>query len=138
TIKVLTPPGWGRFIMLYAKSDMLMPAINAKIKSRRRRNRFFSGTPSGYSGCGLGSQRSPSKISTTVTTSTVNCVRAKSGEDNQAKVKLVTSPAAPDNSKAAGRWNLAKYATPMALAPPTIQSKKKATSNCCQRLGQTH
>ena len=47
-----------------------------------------------------------------VTISTVSCVRARSGAENQTKVAQVTRPAPPDSVRAASRWYFACQAAP--------------------------
>ncbi len=54
-----------------------------------------------------GSQRRPSNSSTTVTTSTDSCVNARSGAENQTKVRQVINPAPPASASEARRWYLA-------------------------------
>ena len=58
-------------------------------------------------GIRFGSQRSPSKKSTVVTTSTTSWVSARSGAENQTNVRQVTSPATLISVSAASRWNFA-------------------------------
>ena len=72
-----------------------------------------------------------------VTTSTASCVSARSGAENQTKVRLVAKPAPPSISRAARRWNLACVAAPMAQAMPTTQiSTKSQPSGTRGRLPQ--
>ena len=72
-----------------------------------------------------------------VTTSTASCVSARSGAENQTKVRLVARPAPPSISSAASRWNFACVAAPMAQAAPTTQiSTKSQPSGTRGRLPQ--
>ena len=61
-----------------------------------------------------------------VTTSTDSCVSARSGAENQTKVRQTTRPAPPIRISAASRWNLAWAAAPIAQAAPTSQSRAKS------------
>ena len=105
------------------------PAAKAISKSRMRRARAVNSVDN--TGMRkflsrLGSHRKPSKMSTVVTTSTTNCVRAKSGAENHKNVMQVHRPAPPSMIRAAIRWYLAFHAAPRAHRPPTVHSKMKA------------
>ena len=104
------------------------PAARAISRSRSRRIRLDGDQRSISSRFSMrrGNQRSPSRISTVVTTSTESCVRARSGAENQTKVMQQTSPAPPSSVNAASRWYLACHAAPTAQAAPSSHSSTKA------------
>ena len=61
-----------------------------------------------------------------VTTSTTICVSARSGAENHANVRQVTSPAPPISVIATSRWNLAITAAPTAHTMPMTHSSTNA------------
>ena len=106
----------------YDSADRPLPTSTATTTSRRRRQRERAAVPGLSSGIRLGSQRRPSRNSTSVTTSTASWVRARSGAENQAKVMHSTSPTTPSMVSAARRWNLACQAAPTAQKAPMTHS----------------
>jgi hypothetical protein len=104
------------------------PAANGAAPARSRARRSAAGLvapPGRIARSRLGSQRRPSRISMVVTASTVSCVSARSGAENQMKVRETATPATPASMTAARRCRLAIQAAAIAAAPPTIQRPAK-------------
>ena len=119
----------GRCSMASVSSAMPPPAASDSTRSRRRRRRAsctvrVARVPRSSSSR-LGSQRSPSRISTVVTISTTSCVSARSGAENHKKVTQVHSPAPPISASAASRWYLACQAAATAHTMPIAHSSTK-------------
>ena len=80
---------WSRVSIIQVNQDMPAPPMSASKTSLIFRLKVDS------IGVRLGSKAKPININTVETTSTLNCVRAKSGAENPTKVKAVTKPITP-------------------------------------------
>ena len=82
--------GAGRVSIAYASAARPPPVQIASTRSRPRRHRARAWRCAGHpASTRFGSQRRPSRNSTMVTTSTASCVSARSGAENQAKVRQI-------------------------------------------------